>query len=214
MLQIHTFTFNAFQENTYILENTDTKDCIIIDPGCSDVNERKRLSTFIEKEGLKPVRLINTHCHIDHVLGNQYVHDTYGLDLEAHEGEIPVLESCVQVSAMYGISYTPSPAIKSYLAHGDTVELGDIRLEVRFTPGHSPASVCLIDHDSKQVLGGDVLFMGSIGRTDLPGGSYQTLIDSIKSQLLTLEDDYQVYPGHGGPTTIGRERLTNPFLQE
>jgi hydroxyacylglutathione hydrolase len=212
MIRIESFAFNAFQENMYILINTDTKECIIFDPGCSNVNENKRLLTFIEKENLIPVRLINTHCHIDHVLGNHLVAETYGLELEAHKGEVPVLQSCVQVSSMYGIAYTPSPAISKFIEHGDIIHLGEIAIEARLAPGHSPASLCFVDHISKQVIGGDVLFHGSIGRTDLPGGSYRTLIESITTQLMTLADDYKVYSGHGPTTTIGHERATNPFL--
>lgn len=214
MIQVDFFTFNAFQENTYIISDPDTHECIIIDPGCSDANEQKRLSTFIKSKNLTPIRLINTHCHIDHVLGNKYVAETYDLPLEAHEGEISTLASCLRVSQMYGLPYDPSPEISSYLSAGDTVTCGGVSLEVRYTPGHSPASICLVDHESRQVIGGDVLFRGSIGRTDLPGGSYQTLITSIQEQLLTLEDDYVVYSGHGGSTTIGYERQYNPFLQE
>lgn len=212
MIRIESFAFNAFQENMYIVINEDTKECIIFDPGCSNVNENKRLLTFIEKEKLKPVRLVNTHCHIDHVLGNRLIADTFGLVLEAHKGEVPVLQSCSQVSQMYGIAYTESPAIGKYIEHGDILALGEIELEARLAPGHSPASLCFVDHVSKQVIGGDVLFFGSIGRTDLPGGSYSTLINSIETQLMTLDDDYKVYSGHGPSTTVGHERRSNPFL--
>lgn len=212
MIKIESFAFNAFQENMYIVINMDTKECIIFDPGCSNTNENKRLLTFIEKENLKPVRLINTHCHIDHVLGNQLIAEKFNLELEAHKGEVLVLQSCHQVSQMYGISYTESPEISKFIEHGDVLKLGDIQLEARLVPGHSPASLCFIDHDSKNVIGGDVLFFGSIGRTDLPGGSYNTLINSIQNQLMTLEDDYTVHSGHGPSTTIGHERRTNQFL--
>jgi len=211
-MTIEIYTFNAFQENTVVAICDSTKECIIFDPGCSNGNERKVLTDTIKNHGWKPVRLINTHCHIDHVLGNKYISETYGLPLEAHQGEIPVLDSCVKVSKMYGIDYDGSPNIEKYIEAGDTIQFGEVTLEVVFTPGHSPASLCFIHHESKQVIGGDVLFHGSIGRTDLPGGNYDTLINSIRTQLMTLGDDYTVYPGHGPATTVGFERANNPFL--
>lgn len=214
MIKIQSFTFNPFQENTYIAIDTLSKDCIIFDPGCSDINENKRLLSYIAKEQLNPVRLINTHCHIDHVLGNHIIAGKFALPLEAHRGEIPVLEANVQVSKMYGIPYIISPDISTFIESGDQIELGNYTFEVRFTPGHSPASLCFIEHESKQIIAGDVLFLGSIGRTDLPGGSYKTLIESIGTQLMTLPDDYIVYCGHGPSTTIGHERRTNPFLNQ
>ncbi len=212
-MNIEILTFNAFQENTVVAECPKTKECIIVDPGCSNESECHTLSQLIAKKNLKPVRLINTHCHIDHVLGNKYVANLYNLPLEAHQGEIPVLQANVQVSKMYGIAYDESPAIERYISPGDTLVFGEVELRVVFTPGHSPASLCFIEPQSKQVIGGDVLFHGSIGRTDLPGGNYDTLIKSIKDELMTLPDDYIVYPGHGPSTTIGFERKNNPFLQ-
>lgn len=214
MIKIESFTFNAFQENTYIAIDTVSKECIIFDPGCSDVNENKRLLSYIEKEKLVPIRLINTHCHIDHVLGNHLISLKFNLPLEAHKGEVPVLKANEQVSRMYGISYTVSPDITVFIEPGDEVKLGDNSFEVRFTPGHSPASLCFVDHASRQIVAGDVLFHGSIGRTDLPGGSYKTLIESIHNELMTLPDDFRVYCGHGPSTTIGHERLSNPFLNQ
>jgi glyoxylase-like metal-dependent hydrolase (beta-lactamase superfamily II) len=212
-MTIEIYPFNAFQENTVIAICDGTKECIIFDPGCSNGEERKVLTDNIKNHGWKPVRLINTHCHIDHVLGNKYISETFGLSLEAHEGEIPVLNSCVNVSKLYGIAYEGSPDIAKYIKAGDTIDFGEQSLDVVYTPGHSPASLCFIHHDSKQVIGGDVLFHGSIGRTDLPGGNFDTLIHSIKTQLMPLPDDYTVYPGHGPATTIGFERENNPFLQ-
>ena len=136
----------------------------------------------------------------------------FGLELEAHRGEEAVLRANIQVASMYGIPYVPSPEISQYLEEGDKINFEGIELECLFTPGHSPASLCFVDHQTKQVIGGDVLFLGSIGRTDLPGGSYQVLIESIQTKLMSLEDDYSVYSGHGPATTIGHERRTNPFL--
>jgi len=183
-MKIHSFTFNSFQENSYILYD-DSKECIIFDPGCSNPAENKELADFITSAQLKPIRLINTHCHIDHILGNKFVSETYDLPLEAHEGEVTVLNSGVTVSQMYGIPYDESPPIAKYIEAGDIITLGDSQLEIH----------------------------GSIGRTDLPGGDFNTLIKSIREQLFPLGDDVVVYPGHGPSTTIAFEKANNPFLQ-
>ena len=207
------FTFNPFQENTYLLYD-DTKECIIIDPGCFTQNEKDQLANFIEEKKLKPVRLINTHCHLDHIFGNRFVAEKYNLELEIHKGEVPVLEAAPMVSANYGIPFPePSPPATKFLEEGDIVKFGETELEVLFTPGHSPASISFFCKKDKYVIAGDVLFQGSIGRTDLPGGDFPTLISMIKEKLLPLGDDVKVYAGHMGTTTIGAEKKSNPFLQ-
>lgn len=211
-MNVASFVFNAFQENSYILFD-DTKEAIIIDPGCNSPEEQQELSNFIEANGLKPVQLINTHCHIDHVLGNKYVSEKYGLGLQAHKGEEMMLNNQPNVAMMYGIPYDPSPAISTYLSEEDTIQFGNTTLEIYFTPGHSPASISFFHKESRQLIAGDVLFQGSIGRTDLPGGSFETLIDSIKTQFYPLGDDVVVYSGHGPSTTIGEEKMSNPFLK-
>ncbi len=213
MSHVVVFTFNDFSENTYLIQD-ESKECIIIDPGNNSASEDKTLSDYIQSNGLTPVRLLNTHCHLDHVFGNKYVADTYQLDLEIHEGEIPVLESTPQVCNMYGIPYpNPSPAPSKFLKPGDTISFGDTNLSIHFTPGHSPASVSFYNEKEGYIIGGDVLFQGSIGRTDLPGGNFDTLIQSIKDTFLTLPDETRVYSGHGPMTTVGDERAKNPFLQ-
>jgi len=212
MLHVHSFTFNPFQENTYILYD-QTKECIIIDPGCNNYNENTTLSSYITEMGLKPVRLINTHCHIDHVLGNDYVYRTYGLKPEFHRGEQPLLDSMDRVAKMYDLPMTPSPEALRYIEEGELIHFGYSVLETILTPGHSPASLCLYSAQNGICIAGDVLFYGSIGRTDLPGGDYDTLINSIEQKLMKLPDETIVYPGHGESTTIGYELKTNPFLQ-
>lgn len=212
-MDVSIFTFNAFQENTYVLYD-DTKECVIIDPGCSNAEEQKTLTDFIASNNLTPVRLLNTHCHIDHVLGNSFVADTYSLELEAHKGEIPVLESCKMVANMYNISYTESPLITQYIDEGDAIQFGNTTLEIFFTPGHSPASISFLNREQGILIAGDVLFQRSIGRTDLPGGDFNTLIQSIKTKFYPLEDIVRVYPGHGPSTTIGEEKQANPFLNQ
>lgn len=211
-MEIAIFTFNPFQENTYVLFD-ETKECIIIDPGCNDREERKSLSDFIKVRGLTPVRLINTHCHIDHVLGNNYISDQYGLGLEMHEGELPVLKQCSVVSDMYGIPYDPSPEPTRFIEEGEDITFGKTMFKTLFTPGHSPASLSFYNEDEKILIAGDVLFRESIGRTDLPGGNFNILIRNIKEKLFVLDNSVQVFPGHGPKTTIGHERVNNPFLQ-
>lgn len=212
LMQVISLTFNAFQENSYLLYD-DTRECIIIDPGCSDAAEEQILVNTINEHGLTPVRLINTHCHVDHVFGNKFVADTYDLELEAHEGEQPVLAAVPQIAQMYGLRVTPSPPITKFLEEGDVITFGNSSLDVLFTPGHSPASISFYSKANKILIGGDVLFQGSIGRTDLPGGNFDTLIGHIKTKFMTLPDNVVVYSGHGPSTNIGFERMHNPFLQ-
>lgn len=212
-MKVKMFTFNAFQENTYVLYD-ETNECIIIDPGCSNRNEEDALVQFISENHLKPVKLVNTHCHIDHVLGNRFVADTYNLLLTSHPGEAETLFMQDHISGMYGMAYNKSPEITEFLEEGDTLAFGNTEMSVLFTPGHSPASISFYNKDTHDLIAGDVLFQGSIGRTDLPGGDYDTLISHIKNKFMMLPDDVIVYSGHGPSTTIGRERMSNPFLQE
>lgn len=211
MIHVASFTFNPFQENTYVLYD-DTKECIIIDPGCYTANEQKQLKAFIQKEGLTPVRLINTHCHLDHICGNAFVAREYNLVLEAHEGEKVVLDASDDHGRMYGFEFESSPAISSFLKEGDQIQFGESSLEILFTPGHSPASITFYSEADGFVIAGDVLFFMSIGRTDLPGGHHETLLRSIREKLFTLPNETIVYNGHGQKTTIGFEKVNNPFL--
>lgn len=213
IMKLASYTFNDFYENAYILYD-ETGSCVIIDPGCNSFEEEARLSHFIEFNGLKPERLLNTHCHIDHVLGNLFISNRYDLPLEIHSGEQAVLDFVPQMSSMYGIPFKGNPTNIKYIDPATEIRFGNTRLKVLFTPGHSPASVSFYHEESKTLIAGDVLFEGSIGRTDLPGGDFGTLINSIKTQYYPLGDDVQVYPGHGPATSIGQERLMNPFLSE
>lgn len=210
-MDIAVFTFNPFQENTYILYD-ETKECVIVDPGCNDENERKQLVDFISANDLKPVHLVNTHCHIDHVLGNAFVAKQYDLELTSHKGEKDVLYMQDHVSGMYGIPYEKSPEITRFLDEGDELMFGNTSMKVLFTPGHSPASISFYEKDGGVLVSGDVLFHGSIGRTDLPGGDFDTLINHIKNKFFVLPDDVRVFSGHGPMTTIGHERTSNPFF--
>ena len=212
MLQIASITCNPFEENTYIVYD-ETRSCLIFDPGCSTDAEKASIDTFIRQHDLIPVRLINTHCHIDHILGNRFIAERFDLPLEIHQGEEAMLARGPQVAAMYGVAYQdPSPAPGRYIADLEWIEFGNTRMQALLTPGHSPASLCFYAPDDKVLIAGDVLFQGSIGRTDLPGGDYDTLLQSIHDRLLVLDDDVRVFPGHGPETTIGLERRSNPFL--
>ena len=212
-MEIHQITFNTFQENTFVLWD-NTGDCIIIDPGCYERNEEQKLVDFIKKNNLNPVKLINTHCHIDHILGNKFVSEKWDLELYMNKIDLPLLGGAGDIARMYGFeNYKGSPYPKHYLEEGDILEFGESKLEILFTPGHAPGHICLFNKEGSFIVSGDVLFNGSIGRTDLPGGDFDTLIESIKTKLMTLQDETIVYCGHGPSTSIGRERLSNPFLQ-
>lgn len=213
MTTVLPLTFNLVAENTYVVFDNDTREAIIFDPGCFTPEEEQKLIAEIESRQLRPVKLINTHCHFDHVFGNAFVKQKFGLDLGIHELEVPVLEMAPVVVNMYGMPpMTPSPKADYFIAEGDTVTLGTTAFEVLFCPGHSPGSICFYNKAEGYLIAGDVLFNGSIGRTDLPGGDHQTLLGSILTKLLPLPDETVVWPGHGGPTTIGKERQSNPFL--
>jgi len=212
MLEYVVLPGGPFYENTYVVSD-ESRDCIIIDPGCSNFEEEKRLMDYIEVKCLRPVRLINTHCHIDHVLGNAFVSKTWGIFPEYHEMEKIVMDSCEMVAANYGIPYNPSPKALHLIEVPGTIAFGNTKLDVLFTPGHSPGSISLVSHEHKIVFSGDVLFRDSIGRYDLPGGDFPTLEKSIREQLYVLPDDYKVLSGHGPETTIGYEKKNNPFVQ-
>lgn len=212
MLAVKTFTFNPVQENTYILYN-ERKECCIIDPGCYFPEEREKLRRAIEGEGLKPVLLLNTHCHLDHVFGNKFVYDTWGLLLHLHEKERPMFDQAPIAGQLWQMPFENYEGELVYIREGEVIRIGEEELQVFFTPGHSPGSVSYYHEAGGFVIAGDVLFNGSIGRTDLPGGDQATLIRSIQTQLFSLPDDTKVYPGHGALTTIGLEKMNNPYVK-
>lgn len=212
MLNVQSFTFNPVQENTYLLYNEE-RLCCIIDPGCYFASEEIELRNFIELHQLTPKYLLNTHCHLDHIFGNRFIHKTYGLTLHLHKLEKQVLDFGPASGQMWQLPFDNYDGELKYIDEGDIIKLGNDELEVLFTPGHSPGHVCFYDRASKFLIGGDVLFNGSVGRTDLPGGDFTTLEQSIKTKLYTLHEDVIVYPGHGDSTTIGDEMKTNPFVK-
>ena len=212
MLNIKSFTFNPVGENTYIVYN-DKMECCIIDPGCYFSGEEQELKDFIASNGLKPLYLLNTHCHLDHIFGNRFIQKTYGLELYIHKNEKQLLDLGPTQGQMWQLPFDNYDGPIHYLSAGDTVNLGDEALQVLLTPGHSPGHLCFYSAVHKFLIGGDVLFQGSVGRTDLPGGDFATLETSIKTQLYTLPGDVIVYPGHGESTTIADEMKTNPFVK-
>lgn len=212
MISIKKFVFSPFQENTYIIHNQHKK-AWIVDPGCYEQREKNALKDFIESNELEVERLINTHCHLDHVFGNKFVCDTYHVFPEYHVKDEPTMKMAAVSASMYGIpGFEESPKAKSHLKEDTTISLDDEEFELKFCPGHAPGHLVIVHHQSRQIIGGDVLFRNSIGRTDLPGGNHEELLHSIRTQLFTLADDYKVFSGHGEETTIGFEKANNPFL--
>lgn len=212
-MEVAIFQFSLFGINTYVVYDDASHECAVIDPGMIDPEEEKAMTDFIERKSLKVVDIINTHLHIDHAVGVNFLHDRYKAPVLAHEADLPLGQRMQQQATMFGIGRKFSDVtVTDYLSDGDTVSIGSGKLEVICVPGHSAGSIALYDKKDGFVIVGDALFRRSIGRTDLPGGDYATLISSLKNRLLSLPDDTVVYPGHGDPTTIGEERRLNPYL--
>lgn len=211
MLQVKSFVFSPIQENTYVVFN-EFNQCIVIDPGCYFDGEKETLKNFIQQKSLTPLMLLNTHCHLDHVFGNKFVAENYQLTLQLHQKEKLVLSYAPTAGLMYNMPFDNYAGEFIELKEGDKILLGEDELEIVETPGHSPGSICFYCSKQGFLIGGDVLFKGSIGRTDLPMGDYETLIKSIKQKLFLLPDNVIVYSGHGEETTIGKEKIFNPFV--
>ncbi len=211
-MTIKNFVFNPFQVNTYVLYDT-TKECIIIDPACSNAEEFEILKNFISENGLKPVSFYNTHSHIDHLAGNAYIKDNYNINLCIHKAGLPFLEFASAQAASLGFTLEKVIQPDFFIEDGDTVNFGNASLKVIYTPGHADGSVCFYAAEDAFIIVGDVLFQGSIGRTDLPTGHFELLERSIKEKLYTLPDNVVVYTGHGPSTTIGNEKRHNPFVK-
>lgn len=211
MFAVKGFTFSPVQENTWLLFN-EKGHAIMIDPGCYFDDEKDVLQSFIIKNKISLQLLLNTHCHLDHVFGNKWIHETWGLLLHIHEKEKQVLDFAPASGLMWNLPFDNYNTEIKYLKEGDEILIDEDKLKVLFAPGHSPGHVCFYCKAQGFVIGGDVLFRQSIGRTDLPGGDHATLINSIKNQLFVLPDETIVYSGHGEPTTIGYEKKHNPYL--
>ncbi|MCI4669785.1 MAG: MBL fold metallo-hydrolase [Bacteroidia bacterium] len=211
MLEIKSFTFNPYQENTYILID-EKRNCAIVDPGCYSQTEQQALVAFIKENELSPLYLLNTHGHIDHMLGNRFVVDEFQVPFLTHRGVIAELEHAESYGPLFGLNPSPSPKPDKLVDEGDIIELGSEKLKVIFTPGHAAGHISFYHEASMNILSGDVLFKGSIGRTDLPGGDYPTLMETIFNKFLPLADNVVVHPGHGPTTTVGEEKRSNPFI--
>jgi glyoxylase-like metal-dependent hydrolase (beta-lactamase superfamily II) len=210
MIKVDCFTFNPLQENTYVLSN-EKGDTLIIDPGCYFTAEQETLKKHLQQQHLTAVQLINTHCHLDHVFGNKFIAATYNLELYLHPEEEKMLEWAPTSGLMWGFSFDNYKGPLHFLTPGENIYLGNDALKILFTPGHSPGSISLYCAAQRFVISGDVLFMESVGRTDLPGGNHEQLLASIHEQLFVLPDDTVVYSGHGPATTIGHEKKYNPY---
>lgn len=213
-MKIAIFQFSLFGINTYVVYDPETRCCAVIDPGMINQEEENAMTGFIEKNNLKVTHVINTHLHLDHAVGDNFLKEKYQVPVLGAEADLPLGERMQQQAYMFGINKDfKGVEITEYLNDGDVIKIGNGSLKVIATPGHSQGSVSLYDEKDGFLISGDALFQGSIGRTDLPGGDYSQLIESIKSKLLSLPDNTVVYPGHGPATTIGDEKRHNPFLR-
>ncbi|MEI6681595.1 MAG: MBL fold metallo-hydrolase [Bacteroidota bacterium] len=212
MVNIAKFIFNSFMVNTYLLYD-ESGECIVIDAACFEPGEEEALKDFVVKNNLTPVRNLNTHCHVDHVLGNDFIARTYGIYPEYHKNSVAFFDTLKEIGASFGYSIDQVPDAKRFLVANETVQWGNSELKVLFTPGHAEGSVCFYNEAQGFVITGDVLFRDTIGRTDLPTGDFDQLMVSIKTKLFTLPDETVVYPGHGPETSIGYEKDNNPFIR-
>ncbi len=211
MTNIHSIVFNPFQVNTFLLYD-ETGECVIIDPACYEPHEEAQLAGFIEQKQLKPVAILYTHAHIDHILGNNFAIRQFGLKPLTHKDSLPFMTSAHQYGKTFGFEVDELIVPERFIEDGQEIRFGNQKLIALHTPGHAAGSICYYHEKEGFVIAGDVLFSGSIGRTDLPTGDFDLLIRSIEEKLMSLPDEVKVYPGHGPATTIGQERNTNPFL--
>lgn len=211
MTELHTFTFNAFAEQTYLLDHGNG-EATVIDPGMSQLHEQREFANFCEQRGIRPVQVLLTHAHLDHVLGAAWVHSTWGLNPRLHPLDRPTYEQAPRAAQLYGVPMDPLPELGQPLRSLERIPCGEGELEVLLTPGHAPGHVVFVNHRERWVVGGDVVFEGSVGRTDLPGCVPQDLVSSIERTLFALPEDFAVWPGHGPATTIRSEKLGNPFV--
>ncbi|MEM7035844.1 MAG: MBL fold metallo-hydrolase [Bacteroidota bacterium] len=215
MLNIETFTFfpEAFAENTYVVWD-ESHQCVVIDPGCYHQHERQKLVAFLENNGLTLEKVLNTHCHIDHIFGNRLLVEKYKVPLIAHKEDVYNIAGAETAAQLWNLHLDPSPEPTDFVDEGDTVSFGNTTFQVLFTPGHSAGHISFYHPESNSLFSGDVIFRGSYGRVDLPGGSMEVLRKTIKEKILTLPDATQIYAGHLGPTSVATEKKMNPILWE
>ena len=211
-MNIKKFEFNMFPVNCYILWD-ETKEAVVIDPGCFYDDEKQQLKQFVEQNGLVVKHLLNTHLHLDHIFGNAFMLREFSLKAEANQADEFLLEGAEDQSRMFGFKLPETlPPLGKYIGENDTIAFGNTTLQILHVSGHSPGGLVYYNETEKCIFAGDVLFRGSIGRADLEGGDFNALIDNIRTKLFNLPDDTTVYPGHGPSTTIGAEKATNPFF--
>lgn len=212
MIHIEKGVFNNFQVNTYIIHD-ETGECLIVDPACDGDQEQDALANLIKLKGLTPKAQLFTHCHVDHILGMKFVAERFGIPAMGHNDEEKLLKNAPIMGELLGFNVESPPPLDKHLDHGDKVTFGNSAIKVRHVPGHSKGSLAFYAEKGVFVITGDALFAGGIGRTDLPGGDYDELVESINNQLFTLPDKTEIYPGHGPASTIGQEKESNPFFQ-
>lgn len=210
MITIKPLEFNLFSVNTYVISD-ETNECIIVDPGCNNPSEEQKLQDYISKKGLTPIALVITHYHIDHILGIEFVMNKWGLKPIAHKNGEAFWQN-KRMGYEFGVESSKVVEPGTFIDEGDIIKFGNTELEVVYVPGHADGSICLINHSQGFVITGDVLFYGSIGRTDLPTGDFQLLTNGILAKLFSLNDNYVIYPGHGQKSVIGMEKLYNPYV--
>ncbi|WP_346862985.1 MBL fold metallo-hydrolase [uncultured Draconibacterium sp.] len=211
MIRIEKFVVNPLGENSLVISD-ETGECIFIDPGFFYDEEKDEIRSYITDNKLTPVKITNTHCHFDHIMGVEFIRDEYGIPLHAHADDAFWIEAAQEQANRFGFEVEPIRPIDAFLSENDTIKFGNTTLEVLHIPGHTPGHVVFYNRETGVLIAGDVLFYGSIGRTDLPRGNHNDLISNIKTKLFKLPDNTKVYCGHGPETTIGFEKSTNPFL--
>ena len=211
MIEIKKFVVNQLGENSFVLYD-ETGECIFIDPGFYFEEEHKEIKDYIKSNRLTPVKITNTHCHFDHLMGVEFIRNEFKIPFQAHRDDAFWVNNAPAQAQRFGLEMSPVSPIDEFLVENEFIQFGNSKLEIIHVPGHAPGHVVFYGKEDKILIAGDVLFYGSIGRTDLPGGDYSTLISNIKTKLFELPDETKVYCGHGPETTIGYEKRNNPFL--
>jgi glyoxylase-like metal-dependent hydrolase (beta-lactamase superfamily II) len=211
-MKTKTFSINPFEMNCYIYYDESSSEGVIIDPGTYTEKEEKTISDFVKDNGIKIRLILNTHGHIDHIMGNVWAKNAFDVPLLMHQEDQPLIDMSLGQASLFGIEFPQPPIPDKYIVETERIKFANTVMKVIHTPGHSPGSVCFVDEKAKVIFGGDCIFKGSIGRTDLWMGDMDTLLCSIKTKILSYPDDYIIYPGHYEETTVGEEKENNPFL--
>lgn len=212
-MKVNVFSVNPFEMNCYVYFDEISEEGIIIDPGASNTTEEEAITNFIKENKVRIKYIVNTHGHIDHILGNKWAKDTFKVPIIMHKDDLELIRSSKEQGEEFGWSFPEPPQPDIFISQNDIIKFGNCTLKVLHTPGHSPGGICLVDDQERIIFAGDTLFRDSIGRTDLWNGSMEKLLDSIKNKIFKYDDDYIIYPGHYNPTTIGEEKANNPFLK-